>query len=268
MDREIGWDEEDGILCRMRTDEGEEVVPLTDLELRRTDPNYQLVDDFAAWFFGDLADGAGDDDELDGDEEPEADDELDEDEENSLVLKDATWRDVAFTVLKIVAVAVSFGTVVGAAVAAMPWARWAACIGGCVWGLLMAVAHVATSEKDLPLVVPQFRKGLGGFIGLVIGAVQGALFGIMVAAFIGAVLGGIVGLMLRRLFRGKKWLVLRIFPEGVLFAAACGVAGQAIYLNRVAATNGLWSGALIGLGCGVLFCLISLPLAFLSFRKF
>ena len=47
LDREIAWDEDEGILCKIRTAEGDEVVPLTDLEFRRSDPNHQLVDDFA-----------------------------------------------------------------------------------------------------------------------------------------------------------------------------------------------------------------------------
>ena len=64
LDREIAWDEDEGILCKIRTAEGEEVVPLTDLEFRRSDPNYQLVDDYSAWFFGELV-GRMDDDEDD-----------------------------------------------------------------------------------------------------------------------------------------------------------------------------------------------------------
>ena len=66
----------------------------------------------------------------------------------------------------------------------------------------------------------------------------------MAVAFIGAVLGGIVGFMLQTDFSAaSKWTVLRNFPEGsVLFAAACGVAAQAFYLDRIAATKGFGSG--------------------------
>lgn len=264
LDREIGWNEDEGILCKMRTAEGEEVVPLTDLEFRRSDPNYQLVDDFAAWFFGNLSEDV-DDEWDDDDEDEEEEDEVDEDDSD--VLEEATRRNVVLLFLEIFVFATSYGAVVGAAVAVMPWAKWGACIGGCVWGLLVAVANATSAHKDLPIVMPRFRKGLGGSVGLIAGAIQGAFFGIMAVAFIGAVLGGIAGFILRRLFQGKKWLVLRIFPEGVLFAAACGVAAQAFYLDRIAASEGLWSGALIGLGSGLLFCLVSLPLAFLTARK-
>lgn len=260
LDREIAWDEDKGILCKIRTAEGEEVVPLTDLEFRRSDPNYQLVDDLAAWFVGDLSDYV--DDEWDDDEE---DDEVDEDDSD--VLEEATWRSVASTLLEITAFATAFGAVVGAAVAVMPWARWTACIGGGVWGVFVAVAQARYAQKDMRFVMPRFQRGFDGIIGLVTGAVQGAFFGIMAVAFIGAVLGGIVGLAMQRLVRGKKWLVLRIFPKGVMFAAACGVTAQAFYMDCTAATTGLWYGTLIGLGSGLFLCLVALPLAFIAVRR-
>ena len=43
---------------------------------------------------------------------------------------------IALLLLEIIAFATSYGAVVGSAVAAMPWARWTACIGGGVWGVL------------------------------------------------------------------------------------------------------------------------------------
>jgi len=189
------------------------------------------------------------------------------DEEEPEVPEEATWRSVASTLLEITAFAASFGAVVGAAVAVMPWARWAACTGGGVWGVFVAVAQARYAQKDMRFVVPRFQKGFDGVIGLVTGAVQGAFFGIMAVAFIGAVLGVVVGLVLRRLVQGRKWLVLRIFPGGVLFGAACGVTAQAFYMDRAAATNGLWSGGLIGLGSGLFLCLVALPLAFIAVRR-
>ena len=49
--------------------------------------------------------------------------------------------------------------------------------------------------------------------------------------------------------------------------AACGVAAQAFYMNRIAASEGLRLGAEIGLGIALLFCLVLLPLAFLTVRR-
>jgi hypothetical protein len=264
LDREIAWDEDEGILCKIRTVEGEEVVPLTDLEFRRSDPNHQLLDDFAAWFVGDLSEV--EDDEWD-DDDVEEDDEVDEDEEDSVVLEEATWRNVGLLFLEIFAFAASYGAVVGAAVAAMPWARCAACIGGGVWGLLVALAKVQFAQRDMIDIVPKLRKGFGGVLGLIVGVLQGAFFGIMAVAFIGAVLGGIVGLLFKRLLGDTNAVFFRVFPGSVLFAAACGVAAQAFYLDRIAASEGLRLGAEIGLGSALLFCLVSLPLAFLMVRR-
>ncbi len=258
LDREVAWEEDEGILCEIRTADGEEVVPLTDLELRRSDPNYQLVDDFTAWFVGELSEDDVDDDD---------DEESEDDEEDTELPEEAAWRSAASTLLEITAFATSFGAVVGAAVAVMPWARWAAGIGGSMWGVFVAVAQVRYAEKDRRFVVLRFQKVADGIIGLFTGAVQGAFFGIMAVAFIGAILGGIVGLVLRRLVRGRRWLVLHIFPKGVLFAAACGVVAQVFYLNRAVATAGLWYGTVIGLGSGLFLSLVALPLAFVVVRR-
>lgn len=258
LDREVAWDEDEGILCEIRTAEGEMVVPLTDIEFRRSDPNCQLTDDFAAWFFGDLS--ADEEDEVDDYE----DGELDEEEDDSDFMEDATWRNVVLLLLEIVAFGASYGAVVGAVVAVMPWAKWAACIGGGVWGLLVALARVQFAQRDMTLIAPKLRKVVGGVQGLTLGAIQGVFFGIMAVAFIGAVLGGIAGLLFRRFFGDTKAIFFQLFPGSVLFAAACGVAAQAFYLDRIAASEGLRLGAEIGLGIALLFCLASLPLAYLT----
>jgi hypothetical protein len=281
LDREVAWDEDQGILCRIRTAGGEEVVPLTGLRLHRSDPNYQRVDDFVAWFAGELSeemdneyeweddeDQSDDDEEFDDDEEEN--DEVDEDEdaeEVSTVPKESNRGSTALQLLNIVAFAASYGAIMGAAVTAMPWARWAACIGGGVWSVVAAVVQMRFSRWNTIRMSPRLRKGLGVVAGLITGAFHGALFGVMAVAFVGAVLGCIVGIVCRRLVRGKEWLVLRIFPEGVLFPTACGVVAQAFYRDRTAAANGLGYGALIGLGLGLFVCLIILPLVFLLLKR-
>ena len=259
LDGEIGWDEDEGILCKIRTDEGEKVVPLTDIEFRHSDPNYQLLADFSTWFCGYLLN--------EEDDVAEKDDEMEDDGEASEVPKPATWRDVVLVLLEIVAFAMSFSAVVGSAVAVMPWARWAACIGGGAWGMIVAFAHVRYARKEMGFVVPRLQKVAEGIIGVLTGTVHGVLFGIMAVAFIGALLGGIVGILLRRVFGGTNGWFFHVFPGSVLFAAACGVAAQAFYLDRIAASEGLWLGALIGLGSALLFCLVAMPLAFLTVRR-
>jgi hypothetical protein len=245
LDREIGWDGDEGILCVARNAEGESVVPLANLEIRRSHANFQLIDDYAAWFYGDLRE------------------DTDEDVEISGLLEETNWRNVALCLLEITAFAVSYGAVVGAAVTVMPWSRWTACIGGGVGGMFMAAVRTTSAHRQMIGIVPRFRRMLGGIVGLITGTLWGALLGIMVVGFIGAALGGLVGSQLRRMFGGKKGLVFRIFPGSVVFAAACGVAVEAFYFNRADAIVGLWYGSWIGLGSGLFLCLVILPLSFL-----
>ncbi len=63
LDREIGWDEVDGIYCKTCTGKTEEVVPLVELGIRRSNPNFRLIDDYSEWFFGNLSEDP-DDEEL------------------------------------------------------------------------------------------------------------------------------------------------------------------------------------------------------------
>ena len=58
-----------------------------------------------------------------------------------------------------------------------------------------------------------------------------------------------------------------LLPRGPRFAAACGVTAQAFYMDRAAATAGLWQGTWIGLACGLLLCLAALPMALLTVRR-
>jgi hypothetical protein len=127
------------------------------------------------------------------------------------------------------AFAVSFGAVVGTAVAVMPWARWAACIGGSVWGVFVAVAQARYAQEDMRFVVPRFQKGIDGIIGLVTGAVQGAFFGIMAVAFVGAVLGGIVLSSILGLFNFaefKRYYAQRKTDFALACTALVGVAAS------------------------------------------
>jgi hypothetical protein len=256
LDHQIAWEVDSGILCRIRTAEGEEVVPLTDIEFRRSDPNHQLLSDFASWFFGEL--GNDEDEEWDDDEDEEWDD--DEDEDDSDVVEEATGRPLGRSFLELFAFATSYGAVVGAAVAAIPWANWAACIGAGVWGLIVTITTMPSAQRDMTYIMPKFRKGLGGYVALTSGALHGAFFGIMAVAFIGTLVGGVAGLLLRRLLGDTKAAYFVFFPGTVLLAVAVGITAQAFYLDPVAAGEGLRLGMGIGLGSALPFCLVSLLL--------
>ncbi len=255
LDRQIGWDEEEGILCTIRTADGEEAVPLYELEFRRSDPNNRLVGDYVAWFRGDLGPC------LDDDEDTEEYDELEDFEEESQIPEKVTWRSVTATLLEITALVVSSSAVIGAAIAVMPWARWAACISAATLSAIVAINHARCAGNGTRIVVPRVLKVAFGVIGAISGALYGALFGIMAVAFIGSFLGGFAGVVLRRLVRGRKWPILHFVPKSLWLPVACGAAAQAFYLDRAAAISGLWEGARAGLITGLVLCMLALPFA-------
>ena len=249
LDREIGWEDGDGIYCKIRNGKTEEVVPLADLEIRRSNPNYRLISDYSEWFFGGLCEDF-DDEELDDDEEEEEED----------VLPEAVNVSLAGGVLHLVAIFTAVGAVLGPAIATMSWAKWAAGIGAAVLGLIMAT-DAAKGAKQQPLRIMRFVETT---VGLTFGLVYGAVLGTTAVAFIGAGLGFIAWLLLRRLRLKVKLPVILALPPGGVIAAACGVVAEAFYLNRQAAASGLYYGAPIGLGCGALFCLVLLTLVYLA----
>jgi len=252
-------DEEEGILCEIRTVEGERTVPLADMEVLRSDPNHQLVDDYSSWFSGELfEDDLEEDWEEDLDEGPEQDfeeeldddspDEDEEDEEPSRAVEVEGWAGLAGAVLSVLILGAGYGAVVVAALSTMPGTKWGALVGGSLLGIFTAGMHAKSAAQDLWFIVPRLRTVFGGATGFVSGAALGAMFGIMVVAFAGAILGGIMGWLLQRFEMLLKTSILQNYPGGVLIGAACGVAAQAFYLHPGDATRGLWLGALLGIG--------------------
>jgi len=235
LDRETAWDEDEGILCEVRTAGGEEVVALAALKLARSDPNRRYVEDYRAWLVGDLV----------YDEEEEFED------EGSLACQEGRWSVLARSVLDILALGMIAGAVVGATVAVTPWARWGAAIGGTLLAALMAAANVAKPEH-FPLVKPRFRKFAATFCGLSMGGIVGALFGVMAVAFVGTILGGLAGILLKRFVPGPRWPEFAFFPGEVMLPAALGVVIQSLYLDRDFALQGLAYGAAVGLAGGAM----------------
>ena len=258
-------DEDDGIFCEVQTADGEELLPLANLELRRSDRNRQLVGDYAAWFLGELA---YEDDVDCGENQEEFDDEyeLNEDDEAPFVVEKTTWGNVASLLAEFATFAVCYGAVVGSALAVMPWTLWGACIGGGVWGTFVAIAETTYARRKMSRIELRYRKYLGDVVGLMVGVVQGAFFGIAAATLIGPVVGGLVGAYSKQFLGNTKWLTLHLFPERILCGAACGVTAQAFYLDFTRASDGLWSGTLWGLAVGLTLCLIALPIAACAVR--
>ena len=47
---EIGFDEEDGLICQGRDQNGRIEIPLAGVELKKKAPNYRLISDYSSWF--------------------------------------------------------------------------------------------------------------------------------------------------------------------------------------------------------------------------
>jgi hypothetical protein len=248
LDRKIGWEKDVGILLTIRAGDEEEIVPLVELAIRRSDPNFQIFDDFSAWFFGDLcADCDNDEDDENFKDDSRYDEEdrrvsAEEDPEPTQMSNDGSslaseLEDcIAFVLL---------WAVVGAAVVSMPWARWAAGIGGVLLGLFMAFGSKSPPRPQCSRVDRIFHWTAI----LVGGGLFGALFGTMAVAIVGSLLGAVAGWLLKRIVAYFRGLESPLLSEIVLYSAACGVVAQAFYFDRAAAIAGLWQGALAAVGC-------------------
>lgn len=243
LDPETGLDEDDGILCRISIGGREEVVPLADLQIRRSNPNYQLIDDYTEWFAGFLSDDL--DEDLD---DEEFDGEFGEDGEDLDNLPEAADSNLTGNWLHLTAYFTSFGAVLGPALAAMTWARWGACIGGIFLGLVMVIGQTTAAQKQRFPV----KRFVDITVALIAGVIYGAIYGVMAVAFIGAGLGVAAWLLLGRLYQRLKRPAIFELPGGGTIAASCGVIAEAFYLNPQAAATGFGYGSLIGLGFGLL----------------
>ncbi len=257
LDRDFAWNETVGIFCTIQSADKEEVVPLTEVEFRRTDPNRQLVDDFAAWFQEDFPD------QLDNEwadipnfifQNVRKDDGVVE--RNSPKAPESAIGGGFGTVISSYFLnAAMFGAVVGSAVAVVPWARWAVCFCGGALGVLQASFSVRHARTEMPFVAPRFQKIANGTTGTLTGIVQGALIAVMAVGFIGAALGFTAGAVMSWFLSGKSWKSLRLVPRHILLAMEFGVIAQLVYLDRASATTGVVYGALAGGGGGLVFAL-------------
>jgi hypothetical protein len=261
LDDELCWDEDEGILCDIRTAAGEAVVPLANLEFRRSNRNHKLADDYCTWLCGELSEDEDEDSDWDDDD---FDDEPEDDDPESSVLQKPTWGQAALESFVILASATFIGAVAGSALAAMAWAKWGALIGGGLLAVLWSWKGSAAADQLWPLVPPRLRKACGVVSGAIISACIGAWFSIMAIALIGSIAGGIAGALLKPLVprAGRR---PRLIHAGnvVLAAASCGVAAQAFFMDFARATDGLLYGAAAGLTGGLLLGLASVAMAVL-----
>ena len=74
------------------------------------------------------------------------------------------------------------GVLLGPPLAAMSWARWAACIGGAIFGLVMVIGQTTAAQKhSFPI-----KRYVDVAVALIAGVLCGAILSVMAVAFVGA----------------------------------------------------------------------------------
>ncbi len=270
------WDREDGILCEVRTQRGRACLPLANLRARRSGPNFRLVDDYTAWFRGELAWEEDEDEENDYEYEDEdgyeRDDEVGYDERVAhgdariepaeAFLRQAAGASRFELAVGIIAVALTLapmGALIGSAVAAMNWAMWGAVNGAVLFGLFCAVVLRANIDRSHSRIAPRYQRIFSRAAAALAAALYGAVVGVMVVAWAGTLAGALAGYLIKR-----RWGRSRIIALGNVVGrmAACGVVAQAVYLSPARAVAGL----LIGAAAGALAALPTMLVARLATR--
>jgi hypothetical protein len=134
---------------------------------------------------------------------------------------------------------------------AMPGTWLAAQIGACLLGFVGGLMG-ANGEREMRRKAGRSPNVVGGaFFGLVAGAFVGATVGAVVMVGLGALAGAVAGLLLCGLLAlfGIRW------PGALRLTLACTLAGSVVLAYRAdpgQALNGLWHGALAGIGVALL----------------
>jgi hypothetical protein len=232
LDKDVGWDEDYGIVCEGHTSHGEDTFSLANLDFRRTGPNARLLLDYREWFRGELV--YDDDDEADEDFD---DEEIEKDDEDLLIEARLVSFSPGRRFAELVLGPALFAAVFGSAVAAIPWAPWAAGLAGGLWALFAAVgALLGRKQAKTSFTIQRVTRALWVMIP---GAIQGAFVGILVVALPGTLLGALAGLAINRIVGHSRWPGLVFFPKGAWCGAFCGVVAQAFYWDHARASVGL-----------------------------
>ncbi len=252
LDADWRWDEVDGVLCEVRDGDECETLPLARLAVRRSSPNYQVIDDYTAWFDGELPWTEEDEDDQEDDEDESEDEgaKLPDEAELLMQMSGAPWSSALVPAITMAVLAGFAGAAIGSAVAAMGWAKWGAGIGSTLVGCLAACTFHSLGEPNPSQPVPVFLRVFFRCVAGLVGGLFGALLGTMAVAFVGALAGWAFGYLIRR--QWGRLETLRFFNPLSVVLAACGVIGQAFYLNRAGAFGGLLLGAAVCAAAAVL----------------
>jgi hypothetical protein len=212
-------------------------APLSEIEVRKKDPNARLVSDYAYWFHNwPLHD------------DQEAFDEDDSPPRPWGLLKTVVICGIAGSLL---------GATIRAALKSIPSAGLAALIGGIPLALLGAFLLGRYGLIFGAVNRLRYSTYLGVVLGLLIGGLLGTLAGMAVVAFPWSLLGIVAGLIIGPRLMARRWRRLGSYLGTVL--GVCGSLLIVAYRHDPGyATAGIRSGSILGLiaGVGLLFALI------------
>lgn len=251
LERAPGFGTEAGIRCKVISTDGEKFVPLNGLRFSHSTSNRRLIDDFRDWMDFDVWNRAAAewiDDEDDVGEDEDFDDDVEFPPEQ------ATNSSVGKLALEVLALGVLVGTVVGAALAVMPWAIWTVSIAGGICSTVFGFANAQGQDDEISSAARILPRGGSTLSGLIVGGLLGIYFGALAAAPLGAILSVAAGCLLLSFIDSKKLPNFDILPRPTLIFAGLGATAQAFYHNGPAATDGMLFGIAIGfIGAVLLF---------------
>lgn len=237
--------EEDGLICTGRDRDEAIEFPLCEIEVKKKDPNFKLVSDYAYWFHNWPCRHESHTDREDFDQDVESESP-----------PTRQWGFLKAVVVCGIAGGL-LGATIGAALRALDGARPAALIGGLPLAVIGAFA--LGWYGSLFGAVNRARHGrlLGVALGLFGGGLLGVLAGLSIPALPWSLAGGIAGVLV-----GPNLVAQERRPLGSFLGTIAGTCGGILYLayerDRERALAGVSYGVLIGMvvGSGLLPALI------------
>ena len=246
---EDGPIEDDGVICLGHDRDEEIVFPLGEVEVRKKDPNYKLVSDYAYWFHNwPCSSESHDEWESRGDDV------------QSPFTPPSRWGFIKSILICGMAGGI-LGSSIGAALQTIRGAGLAAMLGGIPLAMIGALFLGRYGFFFGAINRIRYATFLGACVGLVVGAALGAAAGLTILAFpwslIGIIAGVIIGRMIARERRVAGTLV------GITLGTCSGVFLAAYRQGEDRAIRGAISGVIPGLvvGAGLLLILIVALLA-------
>jgi hypothetical protein len=237
-------DPEEGLLCRVETNDTEGMLPLDQIEYGQDTPQGRLVSDYTFWIDNYAAD-------------PPLDPFSNQDGVASGIPGAIPGVPTPGRMLRFFAVVGAiYGMTLGALANALDGVRLAALLGAILFALLLGLIGQRLGGIYAKM---GFRRAplIAALLGMAVGTALGALLGAMAASFVGSIPGSILGVVLAN-------VLVRRGPRGrakVLAGLAGACAGSvvlAFVVSRELALTGLIVGGVVGAASAVFLLLVVL----------